>query len=153
MRLNPFRRREESVAARRLRGLPAFESRTEQWRQVGLGGEVDRAQAQRARGAVLVSLLLIAAVLLVFSQRQTRFPGVATPVRIATVALLVIFGWTLARALGQGVAPALFRRMEPGTAGTVGFMVRLLTIVAMVVVALRIAGLDANALAVGGAFT
>jgi small-conductance mechanosensitive channel len=153
MRLNPFGRREDSAAARRLRTLPAFESRTEQWRQVGLGGEVDRAQAQRARGTVVISLLLIAGVLLLFSQRQTLFPGLATPVRIATVALLDIFGWTLARALGQGVAPALFRRMEPGTAGTVGFMVRLLTIVAMVVVALRIAGLDARALAVGGAFT
>jgi small-conductance mechanosensitive channel len=153
MRLNPLRREDERAGAGRLGGLPPFESRTDQWRQVGLGGEVDRAQAQRARGTVVASLLLLAVVLFLFSQRQTLFPGLTTPVRIATVALLVIFGWTLARALGQGIAPVLFRRMEPGTAGTVGFMIRLLTIVAMVVVALRIAGLDAKALAVSGAFT
>jgi small-conductance mechanosensitive channel len=43
--------------------------------------------------------------------------------------------------------------MEPGTAGVVGFLIRLITIVAVVVVALRIAGLHASTLAVGGAFT
>ena len=31
-----------------------FESRTEVWRQVGLGEQVDRGQAQRARGAAVV---------------------------------------------------------------------------------------------------
>ena len=43
--------------------------------------------------------------------------------------------------------------MEPGTAGVAGFLIRLLTIAAVVVVALRIAGLTASTLAVGGAFT
>ena len=43
--------------------------------------------------------------------------------------------------------------MEPGTAGVVGFLIRLVTIVVVVVVALRIAGLHASTLAVGGAFT
>jgi small conductance mechanosensitive channel len=130
-----------------------FESRTEQWRQVGLGGEVDRAKAQRARGGVVVFLILIAAVLLLFSKRQSLFPGLNTPVRIATVAALVVLGWGLARQLGRGVAPQLFRRMDPGTAGTVGFLIRLLTIALMLAVALRIAGLKADTLAVGGAFT
>jgi small conductance mechanosensitive channel len=130
-----------------------FESRTEQWRQVGLGGEVDRAKAQRARGGVVVLLILIAGVLLLFSNRQSLFPGLNTPVRIATVAALVVLGWGLARQLGRGVAPQLFRRMDPGTAGTVGFLIRLLTIALMLAVALRIAGLKADTLAVGGAFT
>jgi small-conductance mechanosensitive channel len=130
-----------------------FESRTDEWRQVGLGAEIDRAQAQRARGGVVVILLLIAAVLVVFNQRGELFPGAGTEVRIATVAALVILGWALARLLGRGIAPALFRRMDPGTAGTTGFLIRLLTIVIMVAVALRIAGLNANTLAVGGAFT
>ncbi len=43
--------------------------------------------------------------------------------------------------------------MAPGTAGTVGFLIRLLTMLAVVTVALRIAGLDPQTLALGGAFT
>jgi small-conductance mechanosensitive channel len=149
-----FRRdRERRLSAERIRSLSAFESRTEQWRQVGLGAEVDRAQAQRARGGALIFLALIAGVLVLFSQRQTLFPGLGTPVRVATVALLVVLGWGLARLLGQGIAPSLWRRLEPGTAGVVGFTIRLGTIVAMLVVALRIAGLTAGTLAAGGAFT
>jgi small conductance mechanosensitive channel len=69
------------------------------------------------------------------------------------VILLVILGWALARSLARGFAPPLYRRLEPGTAGTIGFLVRLLTIVVMTVVALRIAGLQSGTLAVGGGFT
>src|SRR3954452_13975488 len=131
----------------------AFESRTELWRQVGLGAEVDRRDAKRARGNVVVLAALIAGVLILFSNRGTLFPGLRTYVRIATVAALVILGWCMARALGRGLVPALFGRMEPGTAGIVGFLIRLGTIVLVTIVALRIAGLHASTLAVGGAFT
>src|SRR5206468_3928933 len=55
--------------------------------------------------------------------------------------------------IGQSVGPTLFRRMDPGTAGTVGFLLRLLTIVFVFVIALRVVGLDPRTLAVGGAFT
>jgi small-conductance mechanosensitive channel len=130
-----------------------FESRTEVWREVGLGGEVDRAQAKRARGGVIITLALIVGVLVLFSQRRELFPGMGTEVRIATVVLLVVLGWALARSVAQGLAPALFRRLDPATAGTVGFLLRLLTIVASVIAALRIAGVQPEALAVGGAFT
>jgi small conductance mechanosensitive channel len=142
-----FRLRRLSEARR------AFESRTEVWRQVGLGAEIDRQQAKRARGEVVVVLALIAGVLLAFPYRDDLFPGIETPVRIATVAILVVLGWALARALGRGAAPALFRRMDPGMAGTVGFLIRLITLVLVAVVALRLAGLEAGTLAVGGAFT
>jgi small conductance mechanosensitive channel len=135
------------------RARTAFESRTETWRQVGLGAEVDRRDAKRARGNVVVLAALIAGVLILFSNRGTLFPGLGTYVRIGTVAALVILGWALALSLGRGLAPALFRRMERGTAGIVGFLIRLLTIVIVFVVALRIAGLHASTLAVGGAFT
>jgi small conductance mechanosensitive channel len=130
-----------------------FERRTEVWREVGLGSEIDRADAQRARGGVIVIVGLIAAVLIVFDHRRELFPGLGTPVKIATVAALIVLGWGLARSLGRWVAPALFRRLDPGTAGTVGFLLRLVTIAAMAAVALRVAGLDAGTLAVGGAFT
>jgi small conductance mechanosensitive channel len=135
------------------RDSPIFESRTEQWRQVGLGSQVDRAQASRARGGVLLFGLLISGVLILFSHRHTLFPGLGTPARIATVVGLIVFGWGMARSLGRGLAPALFGRMDPATAGTVGFLVRFVTVIVSAVVALRIAGLDAGTLAVGGAFT
>jgi small conductance mechanosensitive channel len=131
----------------------AFESRTQVWRDVGLGSEIDPAAARRSKGGALIALTLIAAVLVGFTERKTLFPGYGLEVRIATVVLLVLLGWGLARSLGRGFAPALYRRLEPGTAGTIGFLVRLLTILVMTVVALRIAGLEANALAVGGGFT
>jgi small conductance mechanosensitive channel len=135
------------------RGRPFFESRTEQWREVGLGAEVDRAVASRARGNFVVIALMIAGVLIAFAHRGSLFPGLGTQTRIATVVALVVLGWGLARSLGRGIAPMLVRRMDPATAGTAGFLVRLLTIAAMVIVALRIAGLNADTLAVGGAFT
>jgi small-conductance mechanosensitive channel len=130
-----------------------FETRTDLWRQVGLGAEVDRRDAKRARGSVVLLAALIAGVLVLFTNRGALFPGLGTYVRVATVAALVILGWWMARSLGRGLAPALFRRMEPGTAGIVGFLIRLVTIVVVTVVALRIAGLHSSTLAVGGVFT
>ena len=118
-----------------------------------MGAEVDRTVASRARGNFVVFALMIAAVLIAFAHRGTLFPGLGTQARVVTVVALVILGWGLARSLGRGIAPILVRRMDPATAGTAGFMVRLLTIAAMVIVALRIAGLTADTLAVGGAFT
>jgi small-conductance mechanosensitive channel len=133
--------------------MTLFESRTDQWRQVGLGAEIDRGRAQRARGGVLVIGALIAGVLLLFTNRHTLFPDLGTPVRVATVIALLVLGWALARQLGRGIAPQLFRRLDPATAGTVGFLIRLGTILLATVVGLRIAGLSPSTLALGGAFT
>ncbi len=131
----------------------AFESRTQVWREVGLGSEIDPAAARRGKGGALISLVLIATVLVAFSERKRFFPGYGFEVRVATVGLLVLLGWALARSLARGFAPALYRRLDPGSAGTIGFLMRLLTIFLATVVALRIAGLQASALAVGGGFT
>jgi small-conductance mechanosensitive channel len=129
-----------------------FDSHTQQWHEVGLGEEIED-RAARARGTVVVLLALIAGVLIAFAHRQDLFPGYGTAARVITVVALVLLGMGLARALGRGVAPSLWRRMEPGTAGTVGFLIRLLTVGVLILVALRIAGLNAGTLAVGGAFT
>lgn len=127
-------------------------TRTKEWEQVGLGAEIDRREARRARGYTALLIMLIAATLVGFSERKAL--GVdKTAAQIATVAVLVFLGWALARELARGLGPALMRRMEPGTAGTVGFMVRLVTIIAFLIVALRIAGVGADQLALGGAFT
>jgi small conductance mechanosensitive channel len=67
--------------------------------------------------------------------------------------VLLALGWAIARDVGRALGPALFRRLDPATAGTVGFLIRLVTVVLSVVVALSVAGIDARTLALGGAFT
>jgi hypothetical protein len=69
------------------------------------------------------------------------------------VIALVILGWAFAMNLGRAIGPVLLKRLEPGTAGTVGFLIRLATLVITVLVALRLAGLKPETLAVGGAIT
>jgi small-conductance mechanosensitive channel len=75
------------------------------------------------------------------------------PTDLIAVVVLVMLGWAIARDAGRAFGPALFRRMEPAAAGTVGFVIRLVTIAVALVVALRIAGVNPRTLALGGAFT
>jgi small-conductance mechanosensitive channel len=130
-----------------------FEHRTQVWQEAGLGAEIDTRSAAREKGKLVVLAALIVGVLFVFGHRHELFPGAGRYVRYASAVALVILGWAMARALAGGIAPSLFRRMDPGTAGTAGFLIRLLAIVVVVVVALRLVGLSASSLAVGGAFT
>lgn len=133
--------------------MGAFDTRTEVWQQVGLGAEIDRVDARRARREALLLLLLLVGVVVAFSQRDAIFGESTRAMRYITGVLIALLGWGLARTIARGLAPALFRRLEPGTAGTVGFLIRLTTIVVVVVVALRIVGVKPETLAVGGAFT
>ena len=139
----------------RERALEAMlQTRTHAWEEVGLSRQLGRAAARRARREALVLLPLLAAVLVVYAERDELFgPDLDTPVRILTSIALIALGWAFARDLGRVVGPDLMRRMDPGTAGTVGFLLRLTTIAIVTVVALRIAGLTPRTLAVGGAFT
>jgi small-conductance mechanosensitive channel len=134
-------------------GMRAFESRTEVWREVGLGAQISRGDARKARREAIVLLVLIVAVIIIFTQRDTLLPDAGKELRYITAAIIALLGWLLARTLAQSFAPGLFRRMEPGTAGTVGFLIRLGTIAIVIVAALRIAGVKPETLAVGGAFT
>jgi small conductance mechanosensitive channel len=129
-----------------------LETRSHSWREAGLARQLSSRAVKRARIQTLVLLPMIAGVLILYANRRRLF-GVDEPVRIATVLALVALGWQFARDLGRAAGPTLFRRMDPGTAGTVGFIVRFFTIVVAVLVALRVAGLDPRTLAVGGAFT
>jgi small conductance mechanosensitive channel len=95
---------------------------------------------------------LLAITLYAYLRREDLF-GVDTPVRVAAAILMVVLGWALARDLGRFTAPALFRRMDPATAGTVGFLIRLVFLAAAALFALRAAGLQPETLAVGGAIT
>jgi len=115
-------------------------------------GSHARARAKRARAEALLILPLVGGVLLAYHYRIELF-GLDMPVRIASVIALVILGWALARDIGRAVGPILFKRLDPGTAGTLGFLIRLFTIMLAILVALRIAGLKPETLAVGGALT
>src|SRR5437763_8705182 len=120
-----------------------------------LARELRERAAQRARGArkrALAITPLIAAVVFAYVRRKALF-GVDLPIRIAAVLALVILGWAFAENLGRAFGPALFARLEAGTAGTVGFLIRLITLGVTVLVALRLAGLTSHTIAVGGAVT
>jgi small conductance mechanosensitive channel len=131
-----------------------FQTRSHSWREVGLARQLSRQAVKRARLQLAVLLPLMAGVLLVYAYRRDLFGSSwDTPVRIGTVLALVVLGWQFARDVGRSLGPMLFRRLDPGTAGTVGFLIRLTTILVAFVVAGRIAGLDPRTLAVGGAFT
>jgi len=129
-----------------------FDTRSHSWQEVGLARQLSQRAARRARVEAVLLVPLIAAVLVTYTYRH-RLLGLDAPVRVATVIVLVVLGWAFARDVGRAAAPVLFRRMDPATAGTVGFLIRLVTIVFALLVASGIAGLDPRTLAVGGAFT
>ena len=109
-------------------------------------------RARRARRWLAVLAPLLAGVIALHHFREQIF-GLDEPVRIGTAVLLVIIGWAFARQLGNALAPKLLSRLEPGVAGVTGFAVRLTTIVVMLLVSLRFAGVDLGALALGASFT
>jgi small conductance mechanosensitive channel len=152
-----------------------FETRSQAWKEVGLIRQISPKVVKRARLEALVLLPLFAAIVVVYDNRVRLFgreiptyvnhegrkilahksleKAVETPITVVTVILLVILGWAIARDVGRGLGPALFRRLDPATAGTVGFLIRLATVVLALVVALQVAGIEAKTLALGGAFT
>ena len=129
-----------------------FETRSHAWESLGLGDEL-LPRSKRGFAGALVGLLVLAATLFVYYNRRELLPGYGQWVRIATVAVLIVVGSAATHWLVQGLSPRLYRRLDPATAGTLGFLVRLTAMVAVVVLALRIAGVNTATLAVGGAFT
>jgi small-conductance mechanosensitive channel len=111
-----------------------------------------RENAHRARREAALMIPLVVGVLLAYRYRETLF-GLDVPIRVACAIAFVALGWWLARDIGRAASPALFRRLEPPTAGTVSFVIRLFFVGIAFLVALRIAGLEPQTLAVGGAFT
>lgn len=142
-----FRRRRPDLTLDRM-----FETRSHAWEQVGLAHQLSVEVAKKARREVIVLLPLLIGVVLAYTYRHKLF-GVDMPIRVATVVALLGIGWAFARSLGQAAGPTFFRRMDPATAGTVGFLLRLVTICVTLLVALRIAGLRPQTLALGGTIT
>lgn len=129
-----------------------LQTKSHSWREVGLARQLSARAVRRARIHVVLLLPLLAGILVAYEYRKELF-GVDMPARILTVVALISLGWQFARDIGRAFGPTLFRRLDPGTAGTVGFLIRLVTILASFLIALRIAGIKPGTLAVGGAFT
>jgi small conductance mechanosensitive channel len=144
-----------------------FETRSQAWKEVGLLRQISPRVVKRARLEALVLLPLFVGIVILYDNRVSLLgtPGphghaatsledpLEAAVRVVTVLVLMILGWAIARDIGRGLGPPLFRRLEPATAGTVGFLIRLVTVVVALFVALRVAGIEARTLALGGAFT
>lgn len=135
-----------------------FETRSQAWREAGLLRQISPRAVRRARFEALLLLPLFVGIVVLYDERkhllgESRYKAVEVPLQIVAVAALMILGWVIARAFGRAFGPMLFRRLEPATAGTVGFLIRLIFVAATFLVALRVAGVEAKTLALTGAFT
>jgi small-conductance mechanosensitive channel len=137
-----------------------FETRSEAWERVGLAMESNQRTVRKARRQALILLPLLVAVLIVYYDRykifglEKRHPGPAEPwIQWGTVIALLALGWSAARDIGRAAGPTLFRRMDPATAGTVGFLIRLVTLALTLLIALGVAGVNTGSLIAGSAFT
>jgi len=135
-----------------------FETHSEEWERVGLAVDFDEKSLRSARRRLAILIPLFIAVIVLYDNYESWFnlkPGGSweTPVKVATVLALLALGWAIARDIGRSAGPTFFRRMDPGTAGTVGFLVRLVTVGITLLVALEIAGVSAASLVATSAFT
>lgn len=132
-----------------------FETRSEAWERAGLQvEEVDEKTVKRAQIEAVVLIPLMIAIVIAFNHHdQLLGKGHETAAQIVTVALLMLCGWALARDIGRAFGPSFMRRMDPATAGTVGFLLRLITIAITLLIGLHVVGVKTQTLAVGGAFT
>jgi small conductance mechanosensitive channel len=109
-------------------------------------------RSRRAWRRIVLMLPLIAGVVALHRFREQLF-GLDEPVRIATAVVLVVVGWAFASQLGSALSARMHQRLDPGTAGVTGFLVRLVTMAAMVLIALRLAGVELGTLAFGASFS
>ena len=139
-----------------------FETRSEAWAAVGLEVEINRHAARIAMRRLVVEIVALIVVMggeswLLASKHPDRlkpFNSVhigKTAITIVAVVLVLVLGWLFSRDLAK-VAPAIFRRMDPATAGTVEFVIRFLAVAVTVLAALAVGGISLQAIAVGGGF-
>jgi small-conductance mechanosensitive channel len=141
----------------------------ERWRDLSASLAISGRALRRARLHLVVYAPLFAAVIIGYHHRVEWFGAqagtihpahgsphsgnLAVPLQVATVILLVLVGWAIARDLGRTLGPMLLRRMDEATAGTIGFVVRLATLFGAILVALGIAEVSLAALAIGASFS
>jgi small conductance mechanosensitive channel len=152
-----------------------FETRSDAWAAVGLSVDYSTKAVKRAQREALLLIPLFVAIVVIYDHRRSLFgPGregpaayshsnyahylgkygtLTTPLQIFVAIALIIIGWAIARDFGRFAGPTFLRRMDPATAGTVGFVVRALLVVLVAIVALSVAGASFKTLLVGGGFT
>jgi small conductance mechanosensitive channel len=146
-------------------GLPG---RIESWLDVVpelTGGALRRARAGvLGLGAVFVGVIVVydhRAALLGIRERSFscgahvchKSTTTTTLAQIVVVVLLIVLGWTITREVSRALLPSLNKRVDPATAGTIGFLVRLGTLAVAILVALRFAGVNTATIAIGASFT
>jgi small conductance mechanosensitive channel len=144
-----------------------FETRSQAWAAAGLSVDVSKRTVKRARREALVLVPLFIAILVFWGHHWEILSHISYVkhhlmhvkhewkpwLQVATIVALIAVGWGVARDLGRLAGPTFMRRMDPATAGTVGFVVRIVVVIVIVLVVLSIAGTGIKALAVGGGFT
>jgi len=142
-----------------------FETRSDAWEAVGLALEQSNENTRGAQRQSLGLVALIIGVLVVWGERhrilsehlisKSHWSTSAwdTPLQIGAVIVFIALGMALARQAGKAIGPALKKRMEPGVAGTVGFLIRLVTVFVTVLIALHLAGVNTQSLTIGASFT
>jgi small-conductance mechanosensitive channel len=160
----PFRKSEDSSQ----RGL-MFDTHSHEWEAAGLPQRHLNDQAiSRARRQAVFLLLLLGGVLALNAIFGHYYTGPSfrdksgqiqltyhsrTWVHILAAFGVALLGWAFARDVGRAAAPTFFRRMDPSTAGTVGFILRLATVAITVLGALAILNVPLATLAFGGSIT
>ena len=129
-----------------------FDTRSHAWKEVGLARQLSAKAVRRARIEVVVLALLAGGTIALYVLREELF-GIDVPVRLLAAAALLLLGFGIARDIGRILGPALFRRMDPSTAGTVGFLIRLFFAIVAMLAAARIAGVTNQSLVPAAAAT
>jgi small conductance mechanosensitive channel len=160
---NPWKERRE----RALR--PMFETRSDAWAAVGLDMQVNQRELRNSRRRLAVEIPALIATIIGRSLAINHWTQVhdsphrggahhfwlvnsKAPFELLAVIIVLALGWLISKDLSR-MAPSLFRRMDPATAGTVEFIIRLIAVAATILGAVNIAGVSAQVVAVGGAFT
>jgi small conductance mechanosensitive channel len=135
-----------------------FETRSEAWERVGLSVNYSQRAVRRAQREAIVLIPLVIGLLVAYHHRKGILGAhtarqLYTPIQIGVVIALIAMGWALARDASRFAGPTFLRRMDPATAGTFGFLIRLLTLVITVLIALSLVQVPVQTLAVGGGFT
>src|SRR3984885_565482 len=146
-----------------------FETRSDAWAAVGLSVDYSTKAVKRAQREAAILIPLFIAVIVLYDHRTQIFGPdkphtnyshylgkhgtLTTPLQIFVAIALIFIGWAIARDFGRFAGPTFLRRMDPATAGTVGFVMRALLVVLVAIVALSVAGASFKTLLVGGGFT
>jgi small conductance mechanosensitive channel len=147
-----------------------FDTHSHEWERVGLPQQVDAHVVSKARRQAIALIVLIAGVVAVNDvfghyyttalRRNTYIGTYIAPIRhdrawvhIAAAIAIGVLGWAFARDVGRAAAPTFFRRLDPSTGGTVGFLLRLATVVITILGALAVLQVPLATLAFGGSIT